>query len=82
MLIESTFRIGGILMLAVAVLLVGGLTVTGFGPSEPGLYIPLVGCFLVGVLFLVAARGAAEERRKLLALGADGIEGPDRRRAP
>ena len=77
MLIETTFRIGGVVMFVLGAALVAGLTVTGIGAEDPTVYLPFVGCFLIGALFLYAGRGAANARRELLALGSSGGSGLD-----
>ena len=79
MLLETTFRIGGWILLALGALFGGALVATGAMERDLVLVLPTVPFFLLGVIFLLVGRDAQQYRARLMALGLEGSSepGPD-----
>ncbi|HZY91702.1 MAG TPA: hypothetical protein VFG07_02865 [Thermoplasmata archaeon] len=69
MLIETTFRIGGLLLVGLGIALAAAFALLGAATADPGLFLPASLFFVLGGLFLYVGHDAARERRALLALG-------------
>ena len=69
MLLETVFRVGGVVTIVLGGLLVLAYVLTGAGAEEPGLYATIVPFFVVGGLFLYVGRDAERDRRQLMRLG-------------
>ncbi|HYK92532.1 MAG TPA: hypothetical protein VEY07_00620 [Thermoplasmata archaeon] len=69
MLLDTTFKIGGILVLALGTFFVVALAVTGAIEAAPELVVPIVPFFVIGVVFLLVGRGARRYREELLRVG-------------
>jgi hypothetical protein len=68
-LIETTFRIGGILMVGLAAALLAGYWAAGLLTADAAVALPLAACGVVGLLFFLAGRDARRARVALLELG-------------
>ena len=72
MLIETTFRLGGIIMVGLAAALLAGYWAAGLLSADAAVALPLAACGVVGLLFFLAGRDARRARVALLQLGDTG----------
>lgn len=72
MLIETTFRVGGSILIALGVALAAGYVAVGVGVADVQLYLAPALFFLLGGIFLYAGVDARRSRLALLDLGETG----------